>query len=156
MGNFISLVFNFIRRSKQERLRLYDYATNTKVASLCPPCKELCPFCLDFLAQTPHEDCGIWCQSQSPPMKDEWFLEIYLDMAQLRRETSSACYTCNLLRMSLYPQKDIWESCTSARLLLARNLQLELLKGQNRLLLLELDIQQGNVITYFTTLPQSH
>jgi hypothetical protein len=145
MGGFVSIILGFIPRSVP-LAPVAHHTSSSGVSTPCQTCSDRCPLCFDFLAQIPHEHCGIWYQTQAPIAKMEgWscYLKFKFDPAEICDLISSVCTGCRLLRLAILPYRSVWEEGSSARLSIAGHFEIQFLKGSNSILNLELTIKQG-------------
>ena len=158
MGALISFLQNIVGmvRNSEERSHTPSTAQSAKAeGSLCALCLDRCPVCFNFLAQVPHEGCGLWLQSQSTQAKIEgwsWYMRLEFKPIQLsERASSTTCSSCSLIRECLKPYERLWKrDCSTILLIMSKSLVIQLLKGQNAILILELIIKESKSIHVMT------
>jgi hypothetical protein len=161
MGVFFSFIRSAVGDSKKSEGRdskLNSIRSATSSATLCTVCLEHCPICFNFLAQVPHDGCGLWHLSQSTQAESEgWsrYLRFEFEPIKLLGDASSKpCSSCAVLQESLGLYEGLWKKdCSSALLIISKSLVIQLLKGQNAILILELIVKQSKL--FHTLIPQT-
>jgi hypothetical protein len=154
MGVLISFLQSVVGIAGNSEERYHTPNTSqsaTSDGSLCAVCLDRCPVCFNFLAQVPHEGCGLWFRSQSTQAKIEgWGRYFRLEFKPIQlpdKASSTACSSCALIQECLRPYEGLWKrDCSSALLIMSKSLVIQLLKGQNAILILELIIKESKSI----------